>query len=334
MNQNTEMGGRGREAEAISPMARFGRLFYRFGLILVFIVVFVLFSIINPEIFPTLRNMQLIGSTQATIGFVALAVMTPMIVGQFDLSAGFQFGFAQSLCAVLVLIVDLHPAVAMVCVLVAGMAIGLVNGLLITKLELPSFTTTLGVGIVVLGMTQLITGDQIVLGVADRWFTDLGRDQLMGFPLPFIYLIVCATILGIVLKLTIWGRRCYATGSNMAAARLAGIRVDRVVKQSLVIGSLFSAVAGCISVMILGSSSPTIGLGTLLPAFAGAFLGATVFEPGRYNVPGTILAVYLVGMGITGLQQLGASTYVEQFFNGGALLIAIVLASIAGRRRA
>ncbi len=304
----------------------------RYGLLLVFAAVLALFTALNPASFLTIGNAQLIALTQAIIGFIALAVMLPMVVGQFDLSAGFQFGFAQGLCAVLVLRMGWNPALAMGAVLLAGALIGLVNGLFITRLRLASFTTTLGVGIVVLGLTQFVTNDEVVSGSVTDWFVALGRSQVVGLPLPFVYLVIAGGILLFSLEYTIWGRRCYATGSNPSAALLAGIDTNATIVQAMVIGGLLSAVAGCISVMNLGSSSPTIGLGELLPAFAGAFLGATAFYPGRYNVAGTIVAVYLVGVGIIGLQQLGAASYVEQLFNGGALLIAIVVSSLAVRR--
>ncbi len=304
----------------------------RCGLLVVFALVIAMFAALNPATFLAVDNAQLIAQTQAIIGFIALAVMLPMIVGQFDLSAGFQFGLAQGLCAVLILHMGMHPAAALVIVLAAGAAIGTLNGLLITRLNLPSFTATLGVGIVVLGTTQWVTDDEVVSGSVPRWFTTLGRASVVGLPLPFVYLVSASAVLLFFLEYTIWGRRCYAVGSNPAAALLSGIDTTAVTIQAMMIGGLLSALAGCISIMNLGSSSPTIGLGELLPAFAGAFLGATAFHPGRYNVAGTVVAVYLVGTGIIGLQQLGAASYVEQFFNGGALLAAVVLASLAGRR--
>ena len=320
----------GKDRRPRDAMAR--GILSRFGLLLVFAAVVALFTTLNPASFLTLGNAQLIALTQAIIGFIALAVMLPMVVGQFDLSAGFQFGFAQGLCAVLVMRMGWNPAVAMTAVLIAGALIGLINGLLITRMRLASFTTTLGVGIVVLGLTQFVTKDEVVSGSVPAWFVASGRAQIAGFPLPFVYLMIAGVVLLFFLEYTIWGRRCYATGSNQSAALLAGINTNSTIVQAMVIGGLLSASAGCISVMNLGSSSPTIGLGELLPAFAGAFLGATAFHPGRYNVAGTLVAVYLVGVGIIGLQQLGAASYVEQLFNGGALLVAIVVSSLASRR--
>ena len=324
--------GAGQPSGRAHRRARAFTLLSRFGLLLVFAAVVATFAVLNASSFLTIANAQLIALTQAIIGFIALAVMLPMIVGQFDLSAGFQYGLSQGLCAVLILRLGWHPAPAILVVLGTGALVGLVNGLLITRLRLPSFTTTLGVGIIVLGTTQFVTGDEVISGPIPDWFVSLGRSQVAGLPLPFVYLLVVGLVLLFALEYTIWGRRCYAVGSNPSAAHLAGIATGTTIVQAMVIGGLLSAVAGCISLMNLGSSSPTIGLSELLPAFAGAFLGATAFHPGRYNVAGTIVAVYLVGVGIIGLQQLGAASYVEQLFNGGALLIAIIVSSLTGRR--
>jgi ribose transport system permease protein len=305
----------------------------RFALVGVLVLLWVGFSLNNPQIFATTSNLQTILSVQATTGLLALAVVVPLVAGQFDLSTGFQLGLAQSLCARLVIDEKWHPLLALVFVLVVGMTIGVINGQLITRLGLPSFTTTLGTGMLILGLTEWLTQNNVITGSAAVWFFDLGRLRVAGIPLPFIYLAVAAAILFVLLELTVWGRRSYAVGANPTAARLSGINADRQIRQSFVITGLLCALAGSISMMSLGGSSPVIGLGSLLPAFAAAFLGATCFRPGRYNVAGTVVAVYVIGVGITGLQQLGAQVYIQDVFNGAALLIALIISTIARRRR-
>lgn len=305
----------------------------RYSLIGVLVLLWVIFSLWNPQVFATTANLQTILLQQATVGLVALAVMVPLVAGQFDLSTGFQFGLAQSLCALLVIRYEWNPLSAIVAVAAVGVLIGVINGQLITRLNLPSFTTTLGTGLVVLGISEFLTENQVIAGAAPQWFLDLGRGRLLGVPLPFVYLALVAIVLFVLLELTVWGRRAYAVGANPAAARLSGISTDRVVRQSLIVTGLLCAVAGCISVTSLGGSSPVIGLGSLLPAFAGAFLGATCIRPGRYNVAGTVIAVYVIGVGIIGLQQKGAEVYVQDLFNGAALLIAVIVATLARRRR-
>ncbi|CAA9273173.1 MAG: Ribose ABC transport system, permease protein RbsC [uncultured Arthrobacter sp.] len=306
---------------------------YKYALVAVLLAVIGLFSTVNPDVFPTFANAQTIASTQSTIALLALAAMLPLIVGHIDISIGFQFGLAQGLCAYLIVNMGTSAILAVGAVLAVGLLVGLLNGVLVAKVKLDSFIVTLAVGILVLGATQWLTGDVTISGQMPAWFLSLGRANVAGIPLPFIYVVLACAALWLTLEYTAWGRSCYATGGNPRAALLAGVRTERVTIQAFLLAGLLSAISGCLSVMILGASSPTIGLGALLPAFAGAFLGATSIRPGRYNAIGTLIAVYLVAVGITGLQQLGAASYVQQLFNGGALLIAVALARFAATRR-
>lgn len=308
-------------------------LLSRYSLIGVLLILWLFFSLWNPHVFARVGNLQTILLVEATTAVVSLAVLVPLVAGQFDLSAGFQFGLAQSLAAVLVTQDGWNPLAVIAVVLCTGALIGVVNGQLVTRLRLPSFTTTLATGLIVLGLTEWLTGNQVITGGAPQWFLNLGRGSVVGVPLPFVYLAVIAVLLFILLELTVWGRRLYAVGANPAAARLSGIAGDGYVRQSFVMSGLLCAIAGCMSMTSLGGSSPVVGLGSLLPAFAGAFLGATCIRPGRYNVTGTVIAVYVIGVGITGLQQKGANESVQDLFNGVALLIAIVISTLTRHRR-
>jgi ribose transport system permease protein len=309
-----------------------GDLINRYGLVGVFVLVILLFSLLRPETFPTASNAQTIASTQAVVALLALAAVLPLVVGQFDVSIGFQLGLSQTLCAGLI-IKDGWPAgQAAVVAILACCLIGLVNGVLVTRLKLPSFIATLGVGTVVLGLTQLYGNDETISGPLPISFTDVGRNEVIGLPLPFVYVVIAAVVIWLAFEYTPWGRACHATGGSPRAALLAGIRTDRVSVQCFVGAGLLAGLSGVLSVTILGASAPTVGLGELLPAFAAAFLGATAIRPGRFNALGTLLAVYLLAAGITGLQMLGAEFYVQQLFNGGALLVALTLSSLAGNR--
>ncbi len=301
----------------------------KYALIVVFAAIVGLFSVLNPAVFATGANAQTIASTQATVALLALAAMLPLVVGQFDISVGYQFGLAQGLCAHLIINEDVPAVAAILVTLAAGLLIGLVNGVLVAKVKLNSFVATLGVGILVLGLTQWLTQDVTITGALPALFTDLGRNAVLGIPLPFVYVLAATAVLWVALEYTPWGRECYATGGNERAALLAGVRTERRTVQVFVFAALLAALSGGLSVMILGASSPTVGLGSLLPAFAGAFLGATSIRPGRFNAIGTLIAVYLVATGITGLQQEGAQPFVQQLFNGAALLIAVTLARLS-----
>ena len=315
------------ERPTTTPRLQVHTWLVKYSLVVTLLVVVIFFSVLNPEIFATWSNARTVMSTSATIGLLALAAMLPLAVGQFDISVGFQFGLAQALCAGLVANQGFPPIAALLLVLVCGCCIGLVNGLLVTVMRLPSFIATLGTGILVLGATQWYSHDLTIAVQLPGYFTSLGRGSVAGIPNPFWFVVLTTLVLFFAQELTTWGRHSYATGGNPRAAELAGVPTRKVTIQSFVATGGLCAFAGVLSVAVLGASSPVVGLGSLLPAFAGAFLGATSIRPGRFNAIGTVIAVYLVAVGITGLRQLGAQNYVEQLFYGAALLVAVVLSS-------
>jgi ribose transport system permease protein len=326
-------GDDGPATGAPSGMSRGKDLVQRYGLLGVFALVILVFSLLKSDLFPTVDNFQTIASTQAVIAILALAAMMPLVVGHFDVSIGFQLGLSQTLCAGLAINHSWSVGIAAIVAVAACSVVGVVNGLLVTRVRLNSFIATLAVGTIVLGLTQLFGKDETISGPLPSTFTNIGRDAILGIPLPFVYVLIIAGIMWLVLEYTPWGRECHATGGNPRAALLAGVRTDSVTFRSFVLAGFLSGVAGVLSVMVLGASAPTVGLGELLPAFAAAFLGATAIRPGRFNSIGLVVAIYLLAAGITGLQMLGAAFYVEQLFNGGALLIAITLSALTARSR-
>ena len=208
-------------------------------------------------------------------------------------------------------------------------------GVLIGYLGLNSLIVSLGVGSVVSGVNLLYSHGEIVFQGIPKDFTRLGQTRLFGFiPLPFLYALMAALVIWFVLNLRPVGRRLYAIGGNPEAARLIGINVPRYVTVTFIVSSSMAALGGFVQVARLGAGHPTSAQVFLLPAFAAAFLGATSFRPGFYNVWGTLLAVYLVGAGTTGLFMLGAESYVQQIFNGAILILAITVARLAALRKA
>ena len=303
-----------------------GRWLWANSLMLMLLAVVALFSLLLPQSYFSFANAQMISSTNAVLAILALAAVLPLISGQFDMSIGFTLALSQSICAGLIIFNGMPPLFAVMIVLAIGMTIGLVNGLLVARWGLNAFITTLATGIVVQGFAQLYTGGTSLFGQMPALFLSLGRERLFGVPLPLIYVLLVATLMWAVLRYTDWGRRCYAIGGNAKAARLIGIPVERVTIQVFMASGFLAALAGVLSTSILGSANPNIGLNYLLPAFAAVFLGAAPAGPGKFNAWGTVIAVYALAAGISGLQQLGAAFYVEQFFNGCALLLAVALA--------
>lgn len=322
-----------RSASAARRRKFFGQFAERYTLVAVFILIVAGFSIVSPDIYPTGDNARTIASTNAVIALLALAAMVPLVVGKFDISVGFQLGLAQGLCATLIIKSGMPAGMAALIVLAVGAAIGLVNGVLIAYLRLDPFIVTLGIGTLVLGLNGLITENLQITGALPESFSNLGRDDLLGIPLPLIYVLIIVAFLWMLFEYTIVGRQAHATGGGETAANLAGVNTRRLTLFCYILTGIISAFAGVVSVMMLGGSSPVVGFSALLPAFAAAFLGATGIRPGRYNSIGTVISVYLLAAGITGLQQLGVPSYVEEFFNGGALLIAVAASVLLARHR-
>jgi ribose transport system permease protein len=319
-------------AAQVQGVRNVGKLVWSNSLALLFVIVVAIFSLIRPESYFTVENAQMIASTNAVLAILALAAVPPLVAGQFDLSIGFQLALAQSLCAGMIIFGGVPPPVAALIVLALGALIGLVNGLLVARCGLNAFITTLATGIVIEGFTQFYTDGSSIFGAMPAYYLNFGRMAPLGMPLALVYVLIVAGVMGAAYRYTDWGRQAFAVGGNPRAAALIGIGVNRIVIQSYVLAGILAALAGVLSSSILGSSNPNVGMNYLLPAFAAVFLGAAPAGPGRFNAWGTVIAVYALAAGISGLQQLGAAFYVEQFFNGGALLAAIALAKwMAGR---
>jgi ribose transport system permease protein len=317
----------GRRREGTSWLARYG-----LGLILLALLVG--FSLIKPSSFATWANYRSILNNQAVVVLLALGAMMPLIVGEFDLSVAGTLGVAQALVTGLCALQGLPPGLAVVLAVLAGAVVGLVNGLVIVKLQINAFVATLASSTIMGGLVIWYTNGSPIYKDVPHSLTSMARGSVAGIPLPVIYMAVVATLLWFILGRLPIGRRLYAVGGNRRAAQLSGIRADRLVIASFIASGVLAALAGVVLGSELGSTVPG-GEGTyLLPAFAGAFLGATAIEPGRFNPVGTVLAAYALSVAVSGLQQLGAAAWVQPVFNGTVLVVAVGLSGYATRVKA
>ena len=196
-------------------------------------------------------------------------------------------------------------------------------------MRIDSFIATLGISSILLAMTAWVSDSQQILDLGEG-FQKIATNEILGVTYPVYIMAILALIVWYVLERTPAGRRVYATGGNLDAARLAGVRTSTVIVLSLVACGALAAIAGLLASSRLATGDPTVGPSYLLPAFAAAFLGSTQFRGGRYNVLGTIVAVYVLATGVKGLQLAGAPTWIPDLFNGVALLIAVGLAKYQG----
>ncbi len=299
----------------------------------VWVLIIVLFGIIEPSTFLTGTTVKSVLSNQAITTMMALALILPLAAGVYDLSIGGTMGMTMMLVAWLQSSAHMGFVLAIVLSIVAALIIGSVNAFVVVKLGVDSFIATLGMGSVLDGLVQWISGgNNIVTGISPK-FLDISSAQIFSFSLPVLYMLVLGVILWYVIEYRQFGRYMFATGSNPDAARLAGVRTDRLRALSLIICAVIAGLAGIIFTSKIGSAAPGTGDSYLLPAFAGALLGATQVRPGRVNVLGTFIAVYLLATGIEGLELAGSQVWVQDVFYGGGLIIAVAFAARAARRR-
>jgi ribose transport system permease protein len=304
----------------------------RFGLLILLVIVIVTFSAWKPDTFFAWPNFQGTFEQQAIILMVAFAAMLTLVVGEFDLTVGANAGLASIFAVGLGEKQHLSPWLALVVAVLIAAAIGLANGMIITRLGVNSFITTLGMGTLLSGIGQLYTGG-LDINSAPAGLISIGRAHLFGVSLPVVVAIVTAVVLMVVMQKLPVGRELLAVGANRRAAELTGIRPDRKVVLAFTLAGAVAGVGGGFYGASLGSAGLATGSTLLLPSFAAVFLGATVITPGRYNVLGTIIAVLLLAFTISGLEQVGVDPWAQYVVQGGALIAAVALSSWAIRLR-
>jgi ribose transport system permease protein len=298
----------------------------RFSGLYVIALLMIVFSIWLPQTFPTFLTFRSIFDQHSVPAILAIALIIPIAAGVFDLSIAGMLAVSVVVTASMVS-QGVNPAIAVVLALVIGVGVGVVNGFVVVRLHVNSFIATLGMSSILAGIAFWITGGQPIVKNIDAAFLQMGRISLLGAPIALLYLIVIALVVWYVMSRTPAGRYLYATGGNEQAARLAGVRTNKVMFLSLVASALLASLAGVILMAKVGVGNYDVGASYLLPAFSAAFLGSTQIRPGRMNVLGTLVAVFLLAVGVKGLQLAGVPPFVENLFNGLALIIAVALAA-------
>jgi ribose transport system permease protein len=301
----------------------------RYATVLLLLLLIVVFSLASPK-FLTAQNWQNLIITQSVVACIALAAILPLVAGEFDLSLGYLVGVLAMLGAYLAKhgggVVEV-----VVVVLLAGVLVGLINGVLTVSFKISSFIATLGVGIVLSGVTLGLSNGQVLFSNIPTALTDLGKGEFLGIGTTVWLALVLAAVLLYILEHTPFGRRLYAVGGSERVAFLAGVRTGRVKIAAFAGAGLLVGIGAIFALGQSGAANPGFGADLLLPAYAAAFLGVTTYRPGYYNVPGAIVAIILLAVGFNGLNLLGAPFWVQPIFNGAVLLLAVITARAESR---
>lgn len=314
-------------------LQRFTRRAEQFGLIVVWLLTIALFGALRPDTFLTWPNFSTILGSQAVLVVVTLGLIIPLTANDFDLSIASVMTLSSMTVAVLNVNNGIGIGWAILAALAIGVVVGIVNGLLITVFRIHSLIVTLGTGTFLHGVTLWLSDSMTISGISPMLINAVIVDRLFGIPLEFYYATLLALLIWYLLDYTALGRRILFVGRGREVARLSGIDTDRIRLACLVVSGLFGALAGVLYAGTQGAADPVSGTSYQLPAFAAAFLGSTSIVPGRFNPWGSTVAVYFLVTGITGLVFLGFSSFIQEMFYGGALVVAVTLSQLVRGRQ-
>ncbi|MDH2444674.1 ABC transporter permease [Amnibacterium sp. CER49] len=316
---------------------------------LALIVIFVVFTILAPQSYPTVGNILVMASHVSVYAILSIGMLLVILNGGIDLSVGSTLGLSGMVAGFLMQGVKLggvtlYPAVWVVVViaLAVGALVGLVNGILVARLKVAPFVATLGTLYAVRGLAELMTngltfssldGDPALGNTGFDW---LGFNRILNVPIGVLVMIVVAVLVSLVLNRTVFGRWVYASGGNERAAELSGVPVRRVKVRVYVASGVCAAIAGVILASELTSASPTAGTSYELTAIAAVVIGGAALTGGRGNIRGTLLGAFVIGFLSDGLVIVGVSAYWQTVFTGTVIVLAVLLNAVQyrGRRRA
>jgi erythritol transport system permease protein len=310
------------------------------------IAVALFFAFMAPN-FVSLGNAVIVSKHVAINAILAIGMTYVILTGGIDLSVGSIVGLVGMVAGGLLVYglplpmfgVVIYPNVVEVVLisLGVGIAIGAINGVLITKLSVAPFIATLGTLYVARGAALLLSGGATfpnLVGkpeLGNEGFPVIGAGRLLGIPYSILILVVLALIAAYIAARTPFGRRVYAVGGNERAAKLSGVRVDRIKIAVYMISGFCAAVTGLIVSSQLVASHPASGETFELNAIAAAVLGGTSLSGGRGTIGGTIIGAFVIGVLGDGLVMMGVSEFWQMVIKGLVIIAAVVLDQLQWR---
>jgi ribose transport system permease protein len=307
----------------------------RYGLVWM-LVVLVAFFAIWPETsstFTSTANIRNLVAGQAVLAIAALALLIPLVAGQFDVSVGSVAVGTSIAVAALAGDAGVPLGVALAGGIVLAALVGLINGLIVAYIRADAIVISLGTATLVSGLGALYTKNESIVTVPQP-LVEFGGGLWLGVPRPVWLMLVVICAVGYLMRYTVTGRQLLMLGSNPDASKLVGVRTQRLLLTSFILGAILYGVAGALLLARTGAANPGDGFGTTLGALTAVFLGVTTIRPGRFNVPGTIVGVYFVAVSVNGLTLAGAAAWVNPVFTGATLVIAVSISALLSRRRA
>ena len=322
------------------------------GRALIALILIIAFFALQSGNYLSAGNLTSITKQVAFNAIIALGMLLVILNAGIDLSVGSTVGLTGAVAGNLfrglnlpltdVIMIPKVWVVVVLCVAV-GMLVGLINGLLISRLHLAPFIVTLGMLYVARGLTQVLLNGQNITdelrgqpGLNNTGFLETFASRPLGIPLSAWVMVLLAVAFSVLLTRTPFGRWLYATGSNSRAAQLSGVPVHRVQTRIYVLSGMGAAIVGVLQIANISASTADLGQFYELNAIAAVVIGGAALSGGRGTVRGTIIGAFVIGFLANGLVIIGVSPFWQQVVTGAVIILAVAvdqLQEIAQRRR-
>ncbi|MBM7600321.1 ribose transport system permease protein [Virgibacillus halotolerans] len=296
----------------------------KIGPLIGLIVIMVILGVLSDNFF-TLSNIFNLLRQVSVNALIAFGMTFVILTAGIDLSVGSLLALGSALTAGL-LTSGMDPLLAVFIGLLIGLALGAINGIIITKGKVAPFIATLATMTIFRGVTLVYTDGKPITGLSDSFtFEMIGKGYVFGIPFPVILMLIIFVILFFILRNTVFGRQVYAVGGNEEASTLSGIKADRVKIWVYSLTGMLSVLAGIIITSRLNSAQPTAGSMYELDAIAAVVIGGTSLAGGRGRIVGTLIGALIIGVIDNGLNLLNVSSFYQQIVKGGVILLAVML---------
>ena len=305
----------------------FGNLYSKYGVFLILIIEFVIFSVANSS-FLTPSNILSVGRQMSFTGIAAIGMTLVMLTGGIDISVGSMLAMAGVLCAKLSADLGMPLWVAVIFTLLLGALFGLINGVSVTRFHIPALIATLATQTILKGIAYLITNAVPVKNLSDT-YKFLGQGYLFGIvPVPLVITIALFVLAWWYLDKTYLGRRVYLAGGNDEAARLSGINTKLTITSTYVLSGIFAAIAGVLMAARLGSGQPSVGSGFEMDVITATVLGGISVNGGKGRVVNVFVGACIMGVLANGMTMMNINQYLQWIINGVVLLFAVTMSNL------
>lgn len=305
----------------------------RYALVVLVVAEFAVFATLpaSGEVFVSALNLRTLVANQGVALVVAVALIFPLAAGIFDFSVGAVAASSSVVTAAAVADVGLPVAVAVLLGVGFGALVGVVLGVLIAYGDVNPFIATLGVATLLGGAIFAYTAGLRITGIP-AGLTGIGSGDWFGVPSIVVVSAAVAVVAWWLLSRTVFGRRLFAVGSNVRATHLLGVDVRRVQLLAFVASGVTAGTGGVLLLARNGGATSDSGMSMLFPALTAVLLSTIVVDLGRPSVPGVVVAIFFIAITVSGLTLVGTPAWVNQVFNGAALLLAVGVARLARSR--